>query len=332
MDKYSTDQVKSRFFECMLCIAEEIGKQKDIFETEPSQKDCDQLFFYAQALFEVHNLTHGEYFDSDFFDSCTDKFYEMVKDRLSVSEAFEWSDYSHESIAYFEKIHIEFLKGSSEQDSLMHYVSAILSRLESCNGTGAFSFSGIALASLLPEFFEYIGANYDLMVSLWDKTKDTAEKPSVQSNDNFIVETYQEKTTQSSTTQPQKKNESAENKKMRTIFLILVLIGCFAASIYFYTENTASEKEIKHLEFLLSQAEYREKNKEETIKQYKTRIDSMSDEYEFYHKYAVIVTETGYRYHSYGCPHIEGRSFWIYNIAAAKSEGYTPCLDCNPPQ
>ena len=54
----------------------------------------------------------------------------------------------------------------------------------------------------------------------------------------------------------------------------------------------------------------------------------ISDEYEFYHKYAVITTTTGYRYHKYGCYHLNYNSFYIYNISNAASQGYTPCLDC----
>ena len=55
----------------------------------------------------------------------------------------------------------------------------------------------------------------------------------------------------------------------------------------------------------------------------------IKDEYEFHHNFAVIVTETGKKYHRYGCHHINYSSFWIYNIAQAESKGYTPCLDCH---
>ena len=48
----------------------------------------------------------------------------------------------------------------------------------------------------------------------------------------------------------------------------------------------------------------------------------------FFRNYACIVTTSGSKYHHYGCYHIEGRSFYIYNIELAKSKGYTPCLDC----
>lgn len=52
----------------------------------------------------------------------------------------------------------------------------------------------------------------------------------------------------------------------------------------------------------------------------------------FWHEYAVIVTSTGSKYHTYGCQHVDGQKFWIYNIEAAKAKGYTACLDCSPPQ
>lgn len=52
----------------------------------------------------------------------------------------------------------------------------------------------------------------------------------------------------------------------------------------------------------------------------------------FWHEYAVIVTSTGNKYHTYDCQHVDGKKFWIYNIDAAKVKGYSPCLDCDPPQ
>ena len=52
------------------------------------------------------------------------------------------------------------------------------------------------------------------------------------------------------------------------------------------------------------------------------------DEIVFFSNNACIVTEEGYRYHHFGCSHIEGRTFWIYNKELAEIKGYTPCLDC----
>lgn len=56
--------------------------------------------------------------------------------------------------------------------------------------------------------------------------------------------------------------------------------------------------------------------------------NNIKDERTFYRNHAVIVTETGKRYHRYGCYHIKDRSFYIYNTENAKAKGYTPCHDC----
>lgn len=59
-----------------------------------------------------------------------------------------------------------------------------------------------------------------------------------------------------------------------------------------------------------------------------TVFDEHNDEYWFYHSGAVIVTTTGSKYHHYGCPHLDGRDFYIFNIENAEYQGYSPCLDC----
>lgn len=52
------------------------------------------------------------------------------------------------------------------------------------------------------------------------------------------------------------------------------------------------------------------------------------DEASFFRENACFVTPGGNCYHHYGCPHISGSEYWIYNIELAESKGYTPCLDC----
>ena len=51
-------------------------------------------------------------------------------------------------------------------------------------------------------------------------------------------------------------------------------------------------------------------------------------ELRFFRNGACIVTEEGYRYHHYGCYHLVGREYWIYNTELAEYKGYSPCLDC----
>ncbi len=63
-------------------------------------------------------------------------------------------------------------------------------------------------------------------------------------------------------------------------------------------------------------------------KGYKEGYRSISDEYNFFHKYAVIVTTTGSKYHRYDCHYVENSDIYIYNIENAKYKGYTPCSDC----
>ena len=48
----------------------------------------------------------------------------------------------------------------------------------------------------------------------------------------------------------------------------------------------------------------------------------------FFRNNACIVTTAGSKYHHWGCYHIAGRRYYIYNIELAQSKGYTPCLDC----
>ena len=63
-----------------------------------------------------------------------------------------------------------------------------------------------------------------------------------------------------------------------------------------------------------------------------SRLEEVLPEYYFYHNGAVMITETGSKYHRYGCQYVEGRTYWIYNVELAIYEGYTPCSVCNPPR
>ncbi len=54
----------------------------------------------------------------------------------------------------------------------------------------------------------------------------------------------------------------------------------------------------------------------------------LRNELEFYRDNAVIVTESGEKYHKYGCYHLLGSRYYIYNVELAESFGYTPCSDC----
>jgi hypothetical protein len=60
----------------------------------------------------------------------------------------------------------------------------------------------------------------------------------------------------------------------------------------------------------------------------KNEMKSMESEHIFFRNNACIVTTQGEKYHHYGCYHIQGRNYYIYNTENAIGMGYTPCLDC----
>lgn len=63
---------------------------------------------------------------------------------------------------------------------------------------------------------------------------------------------------------------------------------------------------------------------------FKGRLANLRDsaELEFYRSNAVFVTVSGEKYHCYGCHHLTGHRYFIYNIELAKEMGYEPCSDC----
>lgn len=71
-------------------------------------------------------------------------------------------------------------------------------------------------------------------------------------------------------------------------------------------------------------------NKENEYNRLSKAYDDILSEYEFYHRYAVVVYDDGHnQYHKYGCLfHKEYDGLWIYNSEAAESQGYAPCPFC----
>lgn len=109
------------------------------------------------------------------------------------------------------------------------------------------------------------------------------------------------------------------SKVSKIIIVCFLLISCVIS--YLYINETNKTKDYDEL-----QARFH--NIYESNQNLRSKLSNMEDEYEFYHNYAVIVTESGTKYHRYGCYHIENKSFYIYNIENAKSHGYTACKDC----
>lgn len=64
-------------------------------------------------------------------------------------------------------------------------------------------------------------------------------------------------------------------------------------------------------------------SQESTIQSLNNELDTYQDKIDFMDQYVVIEIEgDNTYYHKYGCPSIKGKTFWIFNISAAKSQGY----------
>lgn len=61
---------------------------------------------------------------------------------------------------------------------------------------------------------------------------------------------------------------------------------------------------------------------------YNAAKEETASELAFYRENAVIVTENGEKFHCWGCYHLDGRRYLIYNVELAESLGYEPCADC----
>ena len=106
------------------------------------------------------------------------------------------------------------------------------------------------------------------------------------------------------------------------IVQLVAYIGLLQDNNYYYEELEESESKYDRL-----RSDYSKTYSDYTS--LKKRYDNIYDEYDFYHDHAVIVCNDGTRYyHSYTCTHCDTSSFWIYNIEAAKGDGYKPCPYC----
>lgn len=109
--------------------------------------------------------------------------------------------------------------------------------------------------------------------------------------------------------------------KRNIIICVLILLSVGLGSYSFYLNKQYAALDHKCERFKARVQELKDEAKE------------INAEYNFFHNSAVMVTEYGKRYHSYGCKHLENSDgYYIYNIENAKYQGYTPCQDCNPPQ
>ncbi len=115
-----------------------------------------------------------------------------------------------------------------------------------------------------------------------------------------------------------KKPKSRIGLILLCIFEAVLLVMSITVCVYFANESDYQRSEKNSCRY-----DYNE---------LKEDYDSLKYEYDFYYDNAAIVDRTkdvddGY-YHKYDCEKCQFDKFRIYNINAAKSEGYEPCPEC----
>lgn len=206
---------------------------------------------------------------------------------------------------------------------------------------GAFSFDDVSqqLANIIVAILVSIyywkrkGIFFSQKIPVTETAISTAEKtsfPSVSEDEKGNADAQK---AAAEPTQPTPEVQATKKNKPSRSFIICLIVLCVSlcANAYLAYQCSTLKAEVSDKEFSLTQAEYRERRHLEEINRYQNNLGAISDEYNFYHDGAVIVTESGSRYHTYDCYHWN-YPIWIYNVEAAKSKGYTPCKDCSPPQ
>lgn len=333
MKKLSTREVSTALFLSSYKTVKLVTENEDIFPKPATMEDYEKLMLYALAMFIVHDEVHDKLLnDKIIYDATMDIYTSMLKNEvLPPDEVYDLAKDSNAVLNDFLKEHWIFMHNSNGSDDLIKYVSTILSKIPSCKDYNGYTLAGVTFASLLPQIIDAVAQYYDEIISAWDKSLDEHEEPPADTQEAAAEPsqpTPPPAAQPTSEVQPEKKSTPSRS------FIICILVACVSlcANAYLAYQCSTLKTEVSDKEFLLTQAEYRERRKLEEIKRYQNNLGAISDEYHFYHDHAVIVTESGSRYHSYGCYHLNYDSFWIYNVEAAKVEGYTPCKDCNPPQ
>lgn len=318
-----------------------------IFPSSFTAKDVEQTFLYVASLFDYWDYCHG-YSLEDATEGALGIFFKILERDYGYSETKIYDVKSNltETMRNFAIAYDDYIHNSDSEESLAIFVKKILSCFPSAESTSAFSFAGVSFANHFANSMDFIRKIYDILV---DADSETLEEylsghgiTYSSAEQGEPLETSTVSPTDSSEhktdrTQPQTENEEKKEvigkkkgiKRFLPFLCLICLICSLIGNINLYYSNS---KLIKENTRALSDVEYW-KYWYDVEKKHATELSTenykMRSEYNFYHSSAAIVTEYGYRYHRYDCPHLDNvDSIWIYNIEAAKSRGYTPCKDC----
>ena len=131
--------------------------------------------------------------------------------------------------------------------------------------------------------------------------------------------------------------EQQQPKKVRKKFFAILMCAvpwglCAVLGYRMMQIERTSQAQIQAQQERITQLETSVGDKDTAITSYRTRIAGYQQELRFWENNAVIVTQSGEKYHTYWCQYIEGKDFTIYNVESAVRRGYEPCSVCNPPR
>lgn len=202
--------------------------------------------------------------------------------------------------------------------------------------------------------------NYDAYLSAQDRQREAEERESREREEKNRQENEeQEKAKQDAEQACESETNAAEKEytvkkakfwkkvvSVAALASIVVVLACYSIYATFnckdyeqykdlyndvVEENKKLESQVSELESICEMYSTEAEALREENEEWKYATTNLIDECAFWHTYAVIVTSTGSKYHTYGCSHLGDNPFWIYNIDLAKSKGYVACLDCDPP-
>ena len=161
--------------------------------------------------------------------------------------------------------------------------------------------------------------------------KTAVESNSLVSTQQPLPAPIQQSPAESAQHSPPKYVYQPDKKKTVVIISILLLFCSLIGNLVLFMDNASLRDDVAYYQSAYKQEKERGEKVYANLTKRLHEYQSIENAYNFYTRHAVIVTEHGSRYHTYDCHHWD-YPIWIYNVEAAKDDGYTPCRVCNPPQ
>lgn len=125
------------------------------------------------------------------------------------------------------------------------------------------------------------------------------------------------------------KQETPQKKKKPKLWVVFFAISVFLLADCIFILCSEGAKNIAlHEEIETLQKRYQTASSARD--KYMRQAEVAEDELSFWRGNAVIVTEEGEKYHTYGCQYIVDSKATILFYKTAESKGYTPCSVCLP--